>query len=168
MKIILDVFYTAGYAYAAGVLFSGWKDEEPVNIIHNITEITAPYIPGEFYKRELPPLLNILGKIKENMEIIVIDGCVYLDSKGRPGLGKYLYDSLKYKIPVIGAAKTKFAGLQAVEIFRGKSLKPLYITSIGIDAEIAAQYIKSMSGNYRIPYLIKLADKISKNSADSY
>jgi deoxyribonuclease V len=45
---------------------------------------------------------------------------------------------------------------------RGKSKNPLYVTAVGIDQRLAASYIARMHGKYRIPTLLKTADRISK------
>jgi len=61
-------------------------------------------------------------------------------------------------------AKTNFASNKEnkVELLRGKSMKPLYITSIGIDIEEAKENISKMSGEYRFPTLLKELDKLTK------
>jgi deoxyribonuclease V len=75
-----------------------------------------------------------------------------------------LYETLQQQIPVIGVAKTKFLqNTQHVrEVFRGQSINPLYISSIGIDIDQAAQNIQNMFGNYRIPTLLKHLDTLTK------
>jgi deoxyribonuclease V len=46
----------------------------------------APYQPGRFYLRELPPLRAVLDGLT-SMALLVVDGYVDLDPDGRPGLG---------------------------------------------------------------------------------
>jgi deoxyribonuclease V len=46
----------------------------------------APYRPGEFYLRELPPLRAVLEDLSE-LGLLVVDGYADLDPGGRPGLG---------------------------------------------------------------------------------
>ena len=55
---------------------------------------------------------------------------------GEPGLGAHLHDAIAR--PVISVAKTRFSGADAVEIWRGESQKPLYITAAGLSAGDAA------------------------------
>ncbi len=43
-----------------------------------------------------------------------------------------------------------------------KSIKPLFITSIGIDLEEATKLIKNMNGQNRIPTLLKKLDTLTK------
>ena len=45
------------------------------------------------------------------------------------------------------------------EIYRGKSLAPLYITSIGINLQEASFYIRNMAGKYRILNILKVIDQ---------
>jgi hypothetical protein len=53
-------------------------------------EPPAPYIPGQFYLREMPVIGEILVTIA-HVELVVVDGYVWL-AKGRPGLGAELYE----------------------------------------------------------------------------
>jgi len=75
---------------------------------------------------------------------IVIDGYVMLGDS--PGLGQHLFKYLDSKISVVGVAKSKFKGSFGTEVFRGKSTRPLYITSAGIDQQKAAEKIRIMHG----------------------
>jgi len=49
-----------------------------------------------------------------------------------------------------------------IPVLRGHSKNPLFVTAIGTDAETAALYVKNMSGQYRIPSLLKELDKLTK------
>ena len=68
------------------------------------------YISGQFYKRELPCILQIFSKVKEPIEVLVIDGYVWLDGKRMPGLGAYLYRALDEQVKIVGVAKNAFKG----------------------------------------------------------
>ena len=48
-------------------------------------------------------------------------------------------------------------------VLRGKSQKPLYITSIDIPLNVAKENIMQMYGNHRIPNLIKQIDLKSRS-----
>lgn len=123
------------------------------------------YVSGEFYKRELPCIESIFQKDNLNdIEAVIIDGHIYIDDDGMFGLGVYTWESLDRKIPVIGVAKNSFfKNKNTVKgVFRGKSKKPLYVSSIGIDLDIAVNLIKNMKGNYRIPTILKELDRITK------
>lgn len=56
-------------------------------------------------------------------------------------------------------AKTRYPGATlALELQRGISRAPLYITAAGMDVTEAAQHIAEMHGPYRIPTLLKRVD----------
>jgi deoxyribonuclease V len=88
-----------------------------------------------------------------------------LDDVETPGLGAHLYNRLDNRIPVIGVAKNRYkTSDSAIEILRGKSKKPLYITAVGVDLISASKYIQCMHGDNRIPTLLKKVDQISRNA----
>ena len=84
--------------------------------------------------------------------------------QGKLGLGGYLYDALDQQVPVIGVAKSSFHQnfKNVIEVIRGESKKPLFITSIGIDIQKAASLIEQMNGKYRIPALLSRLDQMTK------
>ncbi|WP_027383840.1 endonuclease V [Epilithonimonas caeni] len=165
MLLALDVHYREEEAKAVGVLFH-WKDPDPQNIlIEYISEVDA-YIPGLFYKRELPCLIKIIEKLDiSELEGIIVDGYIYVDNDHNYGLGGKLYEILENKIPIIGVAKTPFYNNKetVAEIKRGESNNPLYISAIGIDLSTAAQKIRDMYGTFRIPNILKTLDQITKS-----
>lgn len=125
----------------------------------------ADYVPGQFYKRELPCILSLLQQVPiAKLDAIIIDGYVYLDDEQMPGLGGYLYNALQGDIPVIGVAKSNFATLNKLKLrlLRGNSANPLYITAVGVSLRAAGQYITDMAGPYRIPTLLKTLDTETK------
>jgi deoxyribonuclease V len=164
----MDTFYKNIGATAACILFSDWADGDIIRqFVEQIKEV-KPYEPGRFYKRELPCLLHVLDKIAEPIDTIVIDGYVWLDEKNSPGLGSYLYEALGKSLPVIGVGKSRFKDAKfAQKVFRGKSKRPLYITSVGINSGIAAGYIRKMHGKHRIPTMLKEVDRLCRFYYDS-
>lgn len=165
MKIVMDVGYDDTKANSASVTFQNWDDQTPISSNKIIINNIADYEPGQFYKRELPCLIQGLElyDLKE-VDTIIIDGFVWLNSERKAGLGAYLFDALDKKIPIIGVAKRKFHGenifMKMIE--RGKSKNPLFITAEGIDLNQAANLIKNMHGEYRIPTLLKEVDRLSR------
>lgn len=99
----------------------------------------------------------------ENDQIIV-DGYVSLDSKGKIGLGGYLYEALDHKIPVIGIAKNEFKSpdSQRRAITRGESKIPLFLTAKGLNVDAVLSKIENMHGNFRIPTLLKKLDHLTR------
>ncbi len=160
MILAVDVDYRATEAVVAGVCFEGWADEQARHVYHSRIYKIEDYEPGRFYKREMPCILQLLQEHRLHPKIIVIDGFVYLGDESSHGLGMYLYKAVGGNIPIVGVAKTPFKGTSPrSEILRGKSSKPLFITAVGIDVESAKAHVLSMNGKYRIPTLLKLADR---------
>jgi hypothetical protein len=80
-----------------------------------------------------------------------------------PGLGQHLYEALDRKAAIIGVAKNRYRDSQhAIEVCRGKSAKPLFVTSIGMTYDVAALHVKSMVGEFRIPSLLKQVDRLCR------
>ena len=163
MIIAFDVAYTENFAHVAGVVFENWTSQKAAQMYTLKVQEIAEYESGQFYKRELPCLLALLQEVKEPIEIIVIDGYVTLGEDQHHGLGQYLYEALDCKIPVIGVAKNEFKGTpKYCEILRGLSQKPLYVTAIGIDLDVAKNHVENMYGKFRIPELLKEVDRLSR------
>ncbi len=165
MVLAIDVHYKENYsAKAVGMLFD-WEDIYPKKVITEYIEVINEYVPGEFYKRELPCLLKIIEKINiDELEAIIIDGHIYVDNYGKFGLGGILWETLKKQISIVGIAKTSFFSNKATvkECFRGKSKKPLFVSVIGSDIENTVGKVKLMKGEYRMPTILKELDVITK------
>ena len=164
MILATDVDYKGNTANAAGIVFKGWEDAASFKEYTIQLEKIKDYIPGQFYKRELPCLTALLRATNEEITTIVVDGFVWLSDIYKKGLGAYLYQKLDKKIPVIGVAKKSFYSLgeNYREIYRGESKSALFVTSAGIDLDIAAENIKKMAGENRIPTLLKKADSLCR------
>ncbi|AYL94657.1 endonuclease V [Mucilaginibacter celer] len=164
MLLAVDVYYIEDRAKAVGVLFN-WDDEQPHQIITEYFTGIEEYIPGEFYRRELPCILKLLKQVDLNiLEGVIVDGYVYVSNQGDFGLGGKLYEALNKQVPIIGVAKTSFMANKetVVEIHRGESNNPLHVSAIGTDIDEAAQNIKTMKGPYRMPAILKLMDTETK------
>jgi deoxyribonuclease V len=164
MNCCLDVDYRADHAIAACLLFAEWSDGTPTQeLVARIDQI-EPYVPGQFYRRELPCLLAVLAKASTPPTLIVVDGYVWLDEAGKPGLGAHLYAALGEQIPVIGVAKKPFHSAAAEEVRRAGADKPLYVTAVGVAPPEAAVAIAGMHGAYRIPTLLKQVDHLCRRA----
>lgn len=163
MIIAVDGHYEEERAQIAGGLFYQWEDEQlSVGKTVNMA-VPDEYIPGEFYRRELPCILALLDIIVDFVDTIVVDSYVRL-APDHPGLGHYLWEALDRRIPVIGVAKSKFRGSDAIEVFRGKSRRPLFVTAVGMDEQDAADAVRRMAGKYRIPTLLKEVDRMARGN----
>ena len=165
MILAFDSYCFDNLAKTVCLAFDTWNASGPEALYTKTLEGIAEYVPGQFYKRELPCILSLLQQVTlTDVEAIVVDGFVYLDDDQKPGLGYHLYDALQQKRHVIGVAKSNFATLNNLKLplLRGDSANPLFITSIGIELQTAGQFVASMSGHYRIPTLLKMLDTETK------
>ncbi len=163
LKACLDVDYRDQEAVAACVLFAAWTDDQPVRTVIERVFPVAPYVPGAFYVRELPCLLAVLRPVLPLLDMIIVDGHVWLGD-GRPGLGTHLYAALGEQVPVIGVAKSAFPGAPGVDVRRGQSARPLYVTAAGLEAREAARHIEGMHGAHRLPTLLKRVDQACRQA----
>ena len=157
----VDVHYPATGGARAALVLAGDRSFAQV-----LTEKTAfvtdvaPYVPGQFYQRELPPLRAVLAGVT-GIELLVIDGYVDLAPDGRPGLGAYIHEELA--VPVIGVAKTPFAAAtHAVPVVRGQATRPLHVTAAGLPVADAAAIVQRMSGEFRLPDALRHVDALAR------
>ncbi|HTR92411.1 MAG TPA: endonuclease V [Trebonia sp.] len=156
-----DVHYPlSGGARAALVLAEDRAFAEIVAEKTAFVANVAPYVPGQFLRRELPPLRAVLDGVT-GIEILVVDGYVDLDPAGRPGLGAHVHAEFGY--PVIGVAKTPFVtATHAIPVVRGRATRPLYVTAAGIPVAEAAVMVREMSGEFRLPDALRRVDALSR------
>lgn len=165
MILAIDVHYKETTAKAVGALIQNWEDAIAQQYIIKYIDEVEEYVPGAFYKRELPCILEIFKDVDlRSLSYIIIDGFVVLDDSGKPGLGAYVYESIQQQVPVIGVAKTNFHENEqhVIQVLRGASANPLYVTAVGTDVQQAAEHIKNMHGEFRLPTVLKEMDRITK------
>ena len=158
----VDVHYLrTGGARAAAVLAA---DAVFGHVLAERTAVlprVAPYRPGEFYLRELPPLRAVLDGLS-GLGLLVIDGYADLDPSGRPGLGAHAH--AEFGIPVIGVAKSRFrTAIHAVPVVRGSSVRPLFVTAAGMPRADAARLVRHMAGRHRLPDALRRADTLARH-----
>ena len=161
LLVAVDVHYPDDGPAHAGAVAAHERGFSPVAWTRTATvPAGAPYVPGEFYLRELPPLRAVLAGCGE-LSLIVVDGYVDLDPGGRPGLGAHVH--AEFGVPVIGVAKTAFRDAShAARVLRGRSSRPLYVTAAGMAVTEAAAVVSEMAGQFRIPDALKLADRLAR------
>ncbi len=163
MIVAVDVDYRDDAVVAACVGFTAWTDEHTLlEIVVRSDAPPAPYEPGRFYLRELPHLRSVLALLVPPFDAIIVDGYAWL-GPDRPGLGAHLYEALGGTTPVIGIAKTSFAGAAAIAVARGTSARPLHVTAIGTDANASAEALRAMHGAHRIPTLLGRVDHLARS-----
>ncbi|HEV2376857.1 MAG TPA: endonuclease V [Streptosporangiaceae bacterium] len=166
MFAAVDVHYLApGGARAAAVVAA---DASFSHLLADRTALVpdvAPYQPGQFYLRELPPLRTVLDGMS-GLGLLVVDGYVDLDPQGRPGLGAHVH--AEFGVPVIGVAKSAFrTASHAIPVCRGASARPLYVTCAGMARDEAAELVAHMAGRYRLPDAIRRADTLARTGEPS-
>jgi deoxyribonuclease V len=165
MLACVDVDYRTTGAVAACLLFEGWADEaEREQLVERVGEVAA-YEPGAFYLRELPCLMAVLSRVAGPLAAVVVDGYVWLDGAGKPGLGAHLHAALGGGVAVVGVAKTRFEGATlALPVLRGNSKHPLWVSAAGMGADEAAALVAAMAGGFRLPTLLKRVDRLCRDA----
>ncbi len=159
--VAVDVDYRDDCAVAAGVWFSEWCATAADFSATAILPPAAEYEPGEFWRRELPCLLAVLA-LGPAVDLVIVDGYATL-REGRPGLGARL--SAATGLAVVGVAKTRFASAtDAVPVLRGGSRSPLYVSAAGFGAAEAADGVRAMAGEFRVPALLKQVDRLAREA----
>ncbi|HLT36916.1 MAG TPA: endonuclease V [Enhygromyxa sp.] len=168
MIACIDVCYDNGastLATAACVVISDWSAAQPVAEYVRRVAGVGEYVSGQFYQRELPCALGVLELVEQPLELIVVDGYVVLDADGTLGMGGHLYDALDWRTPIIGVAKSRFhANTAAVEVCRGRSKRPLFVTALGVDRQVAADNVQRMHGEHRLPTILKRVDRLCRDT----
>jgi deoxyribonuclease V len=157
----VDVHYPAAGGARAALVLAG--DRTFSQVLAEKTAFVAQvagYVPGQFFRRELPPIRAVLAGVT-GIELLVIDGYVDLAPDGRPGLGARVHAELG--VPVVGVAKTFFTtATHAIPVVRGQSARPLYVTAAGLPAAEAAELILRMIGRFRLPDALRQVDALAR------
>lgn len=167
MIACFDVCYSDNQAFAAAVVLKEWADTDAVAQYTLRLGGVGDYQPGRFFERELKPVLELINAIDHPIKHYVIDAYCHLSDTGLPGLGAHLYQTLPEGSVVVGVAKNRFRDTtHAVELLRGISVRPLFVTSIGIDYQNACKLVASMAGKHRLPDMLKLVDRPSRSQGE--
>ncbi|MCP3976025.1 MAG: endonuclease V [bacterium] len=160
---VFDVGYSDASARVGCVSLADFEDIVPNR--EWVVEVgpVGPYQPGQFWRRELTPLLRGIDSATD-LSICVIDAYVDLGEARMPGLGRILYETTG--IPVIGVAKSRYQDSpREYEIHRGSSRRPLHVSAAGFDQQEAKECIMRMAGTGRVPAMIRRADQLSRGIA---
>ncbi len=169
MIFATDVDYQGERGRAAVIGFHAWEDATAAFEETEGCRVEAEYRPGAFFERELPcilPLIQRLGVV-HRPRVIVVDGYVELGTK--PGLGAHLGDALLaagLPMTVVGVAKNPFRGAPAVEVRRGASDRPLFVSARGVALDTAASWVRQMHGPHRMPTLLRRVDGLARGRAE--
>jgi deoxyribonuclease V len=177
----LDVAYE-GDRLAAAVVVLDRETLAEVDRAVAFGETTFPYVPGLFAFREIPGLMDALGKLSTTPDLLVCDG-QGLAHPRRFGLACHL--GVLTGLPAIGAAKTAFVGTHAEPgLARGEStdlivdnevvgavvrtqdgVKPIYV-SVGhrVSLATAVRHVLHLSPRYRLPETTRAADHLCREA----
>jgi len=172
----VDVSYKGNKAYCSAVILSR-KSLEILDSKNSSFGISSPYIPGFFMLREAKPILLTLKKLRENFDILLVDGHGILHPR-KCGLACYV--GLKLDKPVIGVAKKLLCGKirpdSKIELYgkvlgwQIKNKKTIYVsTGHKISLRTAKKIIKELilDKNW-YPEPLRIADQNSRNYRKSF
>jgi deoxyribonuclease V len=75
----------------------------------------------------------------------------------------HLARSIPHRASVVGVAKNPFRKAERfVEVYRGHSQRPLYVSAVNMPLQVAARCVEAMHGPHRLPTLIREADRLCR------
>jgi deoxyribonuclease V len=175
----VDAHYGTGRLWAAIVVMT-FPDLIPVESALIERPITFPYVPGLLSFREAPAILELLHRLSEKPDLLLVDG-QGLAHPRRFGLACHL--GVLGDVPTIGVAKSRLIGAYQVPgiergawselIDRGETIgavlrtrravRPVFV-SIGhrVSLRTAIDLALRCTGRFRVPEPIRAADALSR------
>ena len=101
----VDVSYKNEIAYCSAVIMN--KTFDLIDTINFKSIVKYPYIPGLFFLRESGPIFGALEKLRNDYDLLIIDGHGTLHPR-KCGLASYVGYSVNK--PTIGVAKSRVCG----------------------------------------------------------
>ena len=168
----IDVSYKKNAAYCSAVIMKK-NTLELIESVNAKSIVKHPYIPGLFILRESEPILTTLKLLKNQFDLLLIDGHGLLHPR-KCGLASYI--GVLIDKPTIGVAKSLLCGSikkdQFIEYdatvlgFTIKRDKKQIYVSVGhkISLTTAIQIIKNLIKKEEwVPEPLRIADLNSKN-----
>ena len=175
-----DISFKNKKAYVAAVIYD-ISENRVINEYKLIKNNDIKYVPTFLAFREIPYILRILQKIDEDFELIMCDGHGIMHPYNA-GFATHLGYLLG--MPAIGVAKSYLCGefekpsknyfaysrvvdkkgqLLGFALTNRKNTKPIFISpGYKISFEKSLKLIKLVSGKYKVPEPIHIADKLTK------
>lgn len=172
-------FEEGGRVTRAAVAVLGFPSLQPLDRALARRSTSFPYVPGLLSFRELPAVLDALGRLDPAPDLVLCDGQGYAHPR-RFGLACHL--GVLADVPSIGVAKTRLVGEhEAVPAEKGSrvpltcegevigavlrtrtGVKPLYV-SIGhrVTLETAVRYVLAATTRYRLPETTRAAHRLA-------
>jgi deoxyribonuclease V len=171
----VDVSYKNEIAYCSAVIMN--KALDLIDTINFKSIVKYAYIPGLFFLRESGPIFGALEKLRNDYDLLIIDGHGTLHPR-KCGLASYV--GYLVNKPTIGVAKSRLCGSVREDQFieyddkvlgyriRKKGKKDLYVSvghkiSLRLAVEIVQKLIKSEE---RLPEPLRIADLYSKDHSN--
>jgi deoxyribonuclease V len=164
----------------AAVVVMTFPELAPIESVIARRPTSFPYVPGLLSFREIPVLIDALGKLEHRPDMILCDGNGLIHPR-RFGLACHL--GVLFDVPTIGVAKSHFIGTflpvgptagewqPLVEhdetigaVLRTQTdVRPIYVsTGHRITLATAMQIVRRCTTIYRLPQTTRLADQLSK------
>jgi deoxyribonuclease V len=179
----LDVAYAKDESVVAGAVAVVTADGAPLESATATRPVDFPYIPGLLAFREIPALLDALGRLDSPPEALVCDG-YGLAHPRRFGLACHL--GVRTGLPSFGVAKTAFIGAfdepgprrgdwsalldggeEVGRVLRTRDgVKPVFVSvghRAGID-EAVELTLRLTQGGYRLPETTRQADHLARTA----
>jgi deoxyribonuclease V len=179
----LDVAYAVGtQLVAAAVVVLDATTLEPLDTATAVQEAAFPYLPGLFAFREVPPLLQAVGKLSTSPDLLVCDGHGYAHPR-RFGLASHI--GVLTGLPAVGVAKTLLCGHAAEPAAERGShtpiiaddevigacvrtrtdVKPVYVSAgHRINLATAIRHTLDICPRYRLPETTRQADRLARTA----
>jgi deoxyribonuclease V len=169
----IDVSYKKDTAYCSAVIMKK-NNLELIESVNAKSVVRHPYVPGLFILRESEPILNTLKLLKNQFDLLLIDGHGLLHPR-KCGLASYI--GVLIDRPTIGVAKSLLCGSIKKDQFieyddtvlgftiKKEDKKQIYV-SVGhkISLTTAIRIIKNLIKNEEwIPEPLRIADLNSKD-----
>ena len=179
----LDVAYAVDESCVAGAVTV--LNAETLDVVETATALRAvdfPYIPGLLAFREIPALVDALGKLEHTPDLLVCDG-YGLAHPRRFGLACHL--GVLTDVPTFGVAKTAFIGtfedpgpargdhsdlVDGTEIIgrvlrTQPNIKPVFVsTGHRISLDAASELALRLAPGYRLPETTRQSDQASRRA----
>lgn len=174
----VDVGFRGEVAQAAVVVLR-YPELEPVDYVLCQRPVTFPYVPGLLAFREGPVVMDALGRLRAEPDLLVFDG-QGLAHPRRMGIATHI--GVLVDRPSIGCAKSRLCGehhqpaeargsmarltdgdeVIGMVVRTRDGAKPLYV-SIGhkVDLETAVAYVLNCCRKYRLPEPIRYAHRVA-------
>lgn len=175
----VDVAYKDNQACAAAVVLD-YPTLQIVDLAQSEMVVGFPYIPGLFAFRELPVILEALGKLDRLPDLILVDGHGLAHPRR---FGSACHLGVLLQAPVIGVAKSILIGeMSALDLEPGsiadivhqnevvgvalrtrRSARPVYLSvGYGVDLATCVRVIMGCSRGHRLPEPCRLAHQFAR------